>query len=415
MGWRRLACWLVVPALVACGSGSGSDGEGGGSGDGGDPPELDDPRIGELAELQCEQIEACGCVGQLAVDACVPERVGNWQARLSAGFERGLTFDSACLDTILAEMDAAGCDTPVQGYEPICARFCAPYHGDVPLGEACTAHDPLVSDCAQGLSCDDGECKLPCTGVVGVREGEPCRNSEDDIFDDCGAEQYCDFNPDVCAPLGQLGELCFDRECVDTARCDLDTETCVPKSVEGEPCLGSCAPGMHCFGGDGPAVCRPYSGEGGSCADGRICDPRLACMPGNDYTCEPMPGEGGYCGAPGLCAPDLLCDAMSQTCVAEPAAGEPCVFLNDCGDDRWCDDSLGMPGVCQDLIPDGMPCSGAEQCESGSCPAGACATPGGLGDDCSVSRVCDVGLVCNGATCQTTRTRAPAACVYEGW
>lgn len=409
MDWVGLGRWWIALALaLATGCAVAAPDE-----EEERPSAKDDPRVAEIVAARCAEKELCGCEEPADGEACHDAVSSRWQDRVALGDERGLTFDPACLDLILTQVGGADCERPGLDDEALCRRFCAPYHGDLPEGASCEGDDPLVSNCAQGLTCADGTCTAPCEALVGLREGEACRTESWEYFDECGVRLYCDPDPGVCARLGEIGEPCGARDCVEGAYCDYETQQCLAGHDEGSGCRpDECVTGLYCHNVE-PRTCEVYAELGESCDYGARCAPHLSCN--EDAVCTEPADAGGYCTFSDKCAGGHVCDLDAETCLTLPITpGEPCADRK-CGARLWCDTDASAAGVCTELAAHGEPCTGHDECESGLCPTGHCAFGPKLGEDCSQLGRCGVGLVCNGETCQATRTTAPAACVYEGW
>jgi hypothetical protein len=131
----------------------------------------------------------------------------------------------------------------------------------------------------------------------------------------------------------------------------IDGITCGPLPGEGEPCAGvECAPGLGCdFGRDG-SICIVPRGEGGECMSDRSCASELHCGPSG--TCEADLPAGEPCSAgnecAGICAPDA---SGGLSCRDRPAAGDPCLFPEDCPAASTC--AAGsprcFPEICAEL------------------------------------------------------------------
>lgn len=400
------------PAL----GGGDSDTEGGDDGDDGvategEPSELE-LKLETLTQMQCGFVESCACSNIEAGDACQDTLTSRWDLRLDAGLARGLTLDNACLDATLARIEAQQCRWPESSLGHVCEVFCAVYHGDVPLGSPCTAHDAQVSDCAQGLVCSDGACTDPCDALTGLPEGETCRGTDfGDQFEDCARGNLCDWETANCIAGASVGESCLNVQCGDGLFCDWENDQCRTYGIEGESCNETpCADDLFCDWDVNRCRSRAQLGEN---CDSVPCESGLSCS--NNNVCMALPVVGQAC-PQGQCAEEALCDWNIEQCVAAPTVGEACLF-GQCSDALWCDFSnVDQPdGQCQAPVAYGEACSGHRQCETGYCPAGYCLDKPDFGEDCSATQVCGKGMVCNGSTCVTTTTRGPAACVYEAW
>lgn len=427
MDWSRWARVAVAVSLggalvTGCTDDDGapsddaaSETEGTGDTEGETETEGEDDRLAMLAEVQCERMAACECGTEESDDeVCGGWLAARWEARIEQGEERELTFDAGCLDQIEGQVEAADCRWPGFGETPICASFCAVYHGDLPLGSACWADDPLVSDCAQGLACVEGQCREPCEALLGLSAGSSCRAEMGDEYETCKDGLWCSWETLSCEGLAPIGAACGNgpAQCVPEAFCDWQTNTCVGAAQEGDACdQAQCALDLFCDWNNGTSVCRAYGQAGDSC-DGVPCGEGLLCS--QSLVCAPPPGAGEVC-ANGGCAAGNVCDWEIQTCVALPdTVGATCLFA-DCSGGLWCDQSMDPEGECRDRTVTGEACTGHSQCETNYCPRGYCEVRPLLGEDCSEVGVCARGLVCDGLSCVETDTRGPAECVYQGW
>lgn len=397
-----------------------------------------------LIDTHCERVQACRCETPITAESCDEEITDRWNRRVRLGDARGLQYDAECFSTIVADLERDACYTP-GGSNPLCASFCAVYHGDKQLEESCEAVDELVSDCAQGLLCHEGTCVEPCTVLGGRQQGEPCVDPElgTGFFDDCAQGLACSWETGTCIPLATEGQSCADTQCSEDLYCNWQSGTCVRGLAEGEICDDAeCAADLYCAWTEpGQLRCQAYATEGQSCYDAR-CEDDLFCNQANVCVSAPVAGEpclgGNFCGEdlqcdfdanrcvelplagePCLngsrCADGLRCDFDSSRCVELPLAGEPCL-QGECATEAWCQTTMEDPdGTCVPPVAVGEMCSGHRQCESGFCPNGFCWALPLEGEDCEGAEVCAPGLVCNGRTCEPTLTRAPAACTYAGW
>lgn len=393
-----------------------------------------------LIDAHCHTASACACAWAVPdPEACTPVLEARWKARISEAQRRDLTYDAACLATIVEQIEARGCLWQDDG-EALCEGFCAPFHGDRPEGESCTGDDALVSDCAQGLVCSQGTCTAPCAALTGRLQGEQCGNELFGTFDDCAGELwcnydgrceeapglgdacpngncsdglYCDWNTNACVAGAAQGESCLERPCAGELFCDWNTNTCIPPRGEGQSCWDHpCADGLYCqyseFGGT--ATCQSLAAEGEGCSE-RPCQDELFCS--ESSVCVTAPAAGQPCLFGSVCADGLVCDLEGQ-CAPPPEEGQPCP-AGVCAFGSWCDASTDPAGICAALRANDEECSGHRQCQSSYCPNGFCWPLPLEGDDCQGTDLCGGGLVCNGTTCEPTRTRAPATCSYPGW
>ena len=420
--WPNLACiGLTLGLGLGCGAtNSTAPQDGTESGDTDTDTETAPSGVEEtvaaLAETQCMFVEACACGNALADpamngDDCELSIATRWQTRLDEGAARELTLDADCLTTTLARMNEQSCRWPASNIGHVCESFCAVYYGDRALGSTCTASDALVSDCASGLTCSGGTCVEPCGVLTGLRLGETCRSAETNVeFDDCAPGLRCDWDARTCLSAAQIGDSC-DNGCSVGLWCDWESNRCREPADEGSSCGEiPCRDGLSC---DWQAdVCRPLAQSGESC-DSLQCAAGLSCD--SSQTCGSLPIAGESC-PQGLCSDEAVCDWTVGSCVGRPLVGSRCV-VGECAEQLWCDssDPQEPDGPCTERLARAEACSGHQQCETGYCPAGYCLDKPLLGEGCAGAMVCGQGLVCDGVSCIETRTRGPAACVYNGW
>lgn len=393
-----------------------------------------------LIDAHCLTASTCECAWALPdPEACTPVAEARWKARISEAQGRDLTYDAACLTTLVEQIETRGCSWQSDG-AALCESFCAPFHGDRPEGESCTGDDPLVSDCAQGLVCAQGTCTAPCDALTGRLRGERCGNEMFGSFDDCagelrcnyegiceeppgegapcpdgncGEDLYCDWNTNRCVPGAAIGESCLERSCQDELFCNWQDNRCIAPPGEGEPCYDwPCADDLFCqYSDDGEvATCRRPAAEGEGCSE-RPCESHLWCSDLN--VCVTAPEAGEPCLYGSICAAGLVCDPEGL-CAPPPEEGQPCP-AGVCAFGSWCDTATAPTGICAPRRANDEQCSGHRQCLSSYCPNGFCWPLPLEGDDCQGTDLCGGGLVCNGTTCEPTLTRAPATCSYPGW
>ncbi|MCX4244988.1 hypothetical protein [Paraliomyxa miuraensis] len=368
-----------------------------------------------LIQSHCQSATACSC-GWTGYDedACVPELETRWKARLSEGQRRELVYDPACMALITETIERYACYWP-GGSTPLCTDFCAVFHGSRAEGEPCGGDDPLISDCAQGLACHDGECAAPCDVLGGRAQGETCGNDMLGPYDDCASGLWCSWATGRCEPAAELGESCDYGSCAAGLQCSWRTNTCMAPPGEGQPCDDlDCAEGLYCEWSyeSGTTACQRFATEGEPC-DQRPCAQDLHC---NDYSrCVVAPGVGESCLWGVLCSDDSVCDPDQVRCVERPEAGAACIS-GSCALGAWCSTTIDDPiGTCMAPQENGQMCAGHPQCQSRYCPNGFCQPAPAEGESCEDTLACGPGLVCNGTTCETTLTRGPAACGYPGW
>ncbi len=402
---RRYVCPLVaVAGLSACD----------------ETPQYPGPTSGELESmiaLHCESVDTCGCGAEIQSEGCERDLKTRWSARSNNGQRLQLTYDAECFASLQSKIEEYQCYWP-GGSTPLCQDFCAVYHGDKPLGAACDATDEHVSDCAQGLLCDQAVCTDPCAALTGRQLGERCGDNEGETYDDCAVGMTCDWEIGRCIALPGLGDFCDNTGCGAGLTCHWSSGVCVLTAAEGEDCEDvECGDGLYCDWREGPnergeQICTPYAAQGQACGNTQ-CGPDLFCF--ETEICNPAPGPGQQCLWGSQCDDQSTCDFDSNRCVVLPEAGSACAS-GRCAMGSWCQTSPEDPdGTCSLPVTNGEMCSGHTQCQSGYCPNGFCFARPGDGDDCTQVGVCAPRLVCNGATCEPTYTRAPAACTYRGW
>ncbi len=396
-----MACASKRWIVVAFGVGLGACNE--------DPARRDAERL--MARL-CESAERCMCADDLADGGCEEHRLRVWDERIEQGRRRNLTYDRECFETQVELAGEYGCWGAGSFDQHLCESFCAVFHGSRREGESCDGFDEVVSNCAQGLLCDEGTCVSPCARLTGLAAGQTCVSEEGETIEDCAVGLQCDYSTRTCIALPEVGQPC-SGSCAFGAFCDWQAGVCAPLRGEGESCASAeCAPDLYCrYSWDGEnetSICVRYALEGELCDyDGR-CASGLAC--GADQRCHAPGDEGDSCSTG--CRDGLYCDFEVDQCKAPPdTVGEPCPF-GTCGAGLWCD---ATTVVCQEKLPNGERCSGHAQCESSYCPAAFCLDRPALGGDCSGAGVCQFGLVCDGSKCIPAAEAGPAACSYQGW
>lgn len=365
-----------------------------------------------LIDTHCSSATACDCTWtQADEDTCTVELEARWKARLSEGQRRELQYDAECLASLTTQIEDRDCYWP-GGASPLCESFCAVFHGDRAEGERCEGNDHLVSDCAQGLLCQEGTCTAPCAALGGRQRGEPCANDMFGEYDDCAAGLWCSWSSGLCERQATQGQPCSSGECGEGLTCRWQTGTCEAAAGAGQSCdENECAAGLYCEWLGNGAYCQPYAEEGDNCYQ-RSCADELWCNE-NDR-CVPAPAAGQPCLWGSVCADQTLCDFATSTCVALPELDEPCV-QSTCATGSWCDTADVPEGICAARVANDEMCAGHRQCQSNYCPNGFCWARPGDGESCEGAGVCAEGLVCNGTTCEPTITRAPATCSYPGW
>ncbi|MEM6296850.1 MAG: hypothetical protein AAGA54_36640, partial [Myxococcota bacterium] len=243
-------------------------------------------QAGLVAESVCRGAFACGC------DNDSTDRYAD-EAACVTGIEDliveralddvGLTFQSACVERVVAALDSYAC-------EP----------------EDTASIDGALFAASQQLQ----ECRLFYgTGSAGAA----CSRLDGGLGDDCDAEHYCRDGACVRVGAGALDDACeSDADCQASFRCLLSSETmrrqCSPQPSAGQACSdsGDCGPDAYC---NAAAACAAIPGVGQSCAPspsqtGLTCMPGSACANG---VCEAGTGEGEACGV--TCASGLECES----------------------------------------------------------------------------------------------------------
>lgn len=371
-------------------------------------------QLGALAASQCEAASDCACELTAAQGGCTSQLEDTWLARLRAGGDLGLAWDAACVETIAAQLEDAGCSWPAAGTANPCRDFCQVFHGDRAEGESCDGHDALVSSCAQGLLCDAGRCVAPCAALSGLPEGARCFDTDAGTsLDRCAEGLRCLFPAGRCAQAPAAGSPCLEGQCEDDSYCDWNTDVCRSLPGLGENCdYAQCREGLACAWNevDFTSRCVMAAGEGESCSN-TSCVQGLSCS-GATQTCRAPGGEGDPCDVG--CREGLACNYDSNVCEPPPPVGAPCPS-GECAVGAWCDFSVVFDGVCRPGAALGEACMGHRECASGYCPAGYCDRLPELGESCRETLACGVGTSCDGDVCRPSVTRGPAVCVYEGW
>lgn len=246
-----------------------------------------------LAEALCSQWTTCGC--DLS-DLGDPMQC---RATVEASFEQlrseqaGLTYAPQCMARHIAvRTEILGCKYGQQLHRDDITWLghdaCAVWHGDLPVGAACTSTSTGMSDpCELGAHCHMGECQ-PAPGRLCL--GDAC---EDRLDAGCQPGAYCDAEPGesgTCQPHLSAGDQCDSNlECAPDLPCWSSTFECAPYPASGEPCLGgACGADDYCTAG----------------------------------TCTPLPTIGQPCveqSGQGTCAPGAICNADTDACEANEA------------------------------------------------------------------------------------------------
>lgn len=284
----------------------------------------------------------------------------------------------------------AGCPTTTPGLEvnagcrsgDECAAGLVCSNGFCKLGAGglCDA----VAACAAPLLCEEGICKVPggldCAGEQPCTRGYRCEESlcRGELSLPCATALPCSAglscSDDFCR-VAPGGACSGPGECAVGTVCD-DTLCRVPV---GGACVedSQCRAGTECVNG----VCRVP--RNGSCTEQADCAPGLDCR---DRVCRvPI---GGACAATGDCAAGLVCDD-DLTCRL-PKLGA-CAVSDDCAGALVC-----SGGVCLVAV--------LGRCSEGDCAAGLACVAGSCraqaGGDCSEGTECGPGLACDQGVCR---------------
>lgn len=288
-----------------------------------------------LVEVFCETAAECECAD--ANRFPTPGACRDWAMELQASFELALedsrlSYDPACVASLLIEYRDLGCDSGPDPYAVIdpqaigtakeCKAPCAPIYGELVAGEVCTPLGALSSRCERGLYCNSGRCTPWCPPRVS--EGDLCFANVD-----CGCELYCDYAQDHCRAFARLGEPCGGRDCIEGTLCravdpsDASSRVqCMAMPEVGEPCTGhdECTTG-YCPAGS----CAPLPGPGDSCLGTNGCHADAECI---EEVCVGLPDLGEPCEAE--CRAELRCyDGVCLEPVAAICDGDPPLLRMD--------------------------------------------------------------------------------------
>jgi len=191
---------------------------------------------------------------------------------------------------------------------------------DEAAADACIAGLPAV---VTGLIGDlPGACRLVFASSGPTQPGESCRTTQE-----------------CASPAGQRAR-CFEWGTVegDGVR---EGRACVVvlPAAEGEECnewgapppavTHVCGDGLVCANEKGVGRCRPRFGTPCAGTGEFTCHPDDMCDP-DTRTCAPAPGLDETCGPDGKCAPSLFCDFKTTTCRPKTANGGACGTAEDC-------------------------------------------------------------------------------------
>jgi hypothetical protein len=294
--------------------------------------------------------------------------------------------------------------------------------GDCDNGVFCDGDETCaggVCDPGTPPNCDDG---VTCTDDTCDEANNQCDNvAQDALCDDsqhCNGVETCDSVNDCQAGTAP--------NCNDAVVCTADSCNEVNDSCDNVADDGACSDGLFC---NGTETCNVLTGcEAGAapdCNDGVGCTTD-ACDEGGD-TCTNVPDDGS-CSDGQFCNGVEVCD-LTNDCQAgaSPACddGVTCTVdsCDEVGDscdnapvDANCDNGLFCDGIetcdalgdCQAGL--GLDCDDGVSCTIDACDEGTQAC-----DNTADDAVCDDGLPCNGAeTCDSTNDCQPGVPVTCG-
>lgn len=323
---------------------------------------------------------------------------------------------------------------------------------DTPCDHVFDADEGQEIRAADGESCYDMPCQdgLQCTYLNGAGVGEcpiclgPAQAGESCVnpYRECAEGLLCDWNEEVCRPLGDVGDECYDWNCREDLRCDYTNYECVELLADGQECYDhySCQSGFCDFidytcktGGEAgdPCethaecitgicdmnaevwVCIDYAQPGEPCEedyhcdygycdegtnlcgriDGETCNYREQCQSeycdSSNYTCQPKKELGQDCIENSECESGACDYWNSRVCVAE------CDAQGQCESGHYCDGSY-----CIELLDDEAQCDYDGQCASGLCQSWICSQPPQFGDACSHAGDCPARGYCDEGICE---------------
>lgn len=263
---------------------------------------------------------------------------------------------------------------------------------DASAGQSClTTLQAAATGTCDSAALDTSSCKDVFT--PSVTEGGSCQAHDDCIQRPDGGYVDCQRSPGTC------------------------TGVCSAGATLGQACSGfpSCVEGYCDYAGSN--TCVAYVSEGGSCASGGQCDPRVdRCNSYDDGgTCTPLAGSGQSCAYAGDCAQGYYCQSADGgfsggTCQPRGQVGDPCTesqFQTNCASGLTC-----FQGTCHaDTAALGQTCAQGIYCDQGYCSgpdggAGTCTAYSELGQSCSSSRCdSDFNLYCDGGVCTGRNTQ----------
>jgi hypothetical protein len=331
-----------------------------------------------------------------------------------------------CVGNVTKSCDVVSPDDP---------EFCT--HCDCPSsmrcepGSGCVDKAETGGSCRSDLDCKSNNCSL-FAGVCRVPVGTPCTSDNCDECWTSGSWQYCSRECNRDAECGSglcLGSggiyTCHPRcaevldascpgkcrildvnEGVDPLYCDCSCGA----SVAPHPLGSRCRYGSECASTQCDSVTDACSLSGSGCSQiGQCTQP---CQASSDC------GDGFRCATVGAAAHCLpTCDADScpiGECTSLPTTEADQAKLcwikrsnGTCTEATDCQSNKCVQGECAPAgpQPNGSACAKPEDCVSKSCFTGVCHGAATLGDACSQSLDCAVGICCgsgnSAGTCQT--------------
>ena len=262
-------------------------------------------------------------------------------------------------------------------------------------GEACESLD----QCQAPYICREKTCQAMNLACRAGKLNEGCA-----YLRVCDEATWCDVsNGFVCKARKAEGTSCNQAaECTKGLTCVIGASggTCGQRAAAGATCVTGtdCAEGLNCVRGStgtgstclaGPAgspcdyntpcptgyfcnqsrdYCEPRKVAGASCSGGSSS---TECADGHycDSTCKLLEALGNSCASYRPCRPELHCDSSTSMCVADVAVGQQCSSSNECVPEAYCSYSMS-PATCVAKSGTSGPCTGDEQCVSGTCYSG---------------------------------------------
>ena len=347
---------------------SGEGGEGGEAGDAGGTPVVPLAEVpGEFAGAICDALETCVGMRKLA-DITGGE---DCEARLKAELEAGelayiddsitagrVLYNPSKLEECLDGIREMSCDVVSDTYPDACVDVLA---GNVPLDDECA----ISSECEGTAFCSG---RLACRAPQAVApEGDECLAD-----DECGDARSVTGLRAPRAHLHRAGSEGDDCGGNTGIKCAL----ALVASNFTEDSAGECTTHAEILVGDRDDVCNPA---------GTLCKDGFSCLPVNaepeEWRCLAMVRADEACqlALPGQCPNGQYCNAEAffteGTCVDLPVDGEACVLTQLlCAPGAACVIE-GEDPVCREIVDNGEPCTGNGACRSGNCVDGECAPP----------------------------------------